>query len=342
MVALKGGAVARFVAKPDPKLPLILLYGPDRGQVQERASALAKTLSGDDPIGRVDLDGATLEDDPQRLAEEADSVPMFGGSKVVVVRMDDPKPLASTITALVTTPGAAPIVLAAGDLKPTHPVRSRIEKAETAVALPCYADAPDDLRSVLSATAQRYAVTLEPGAADAAIGLLGADHALSVAEIDKLCLASLHTGAISVALVEDMLTDSAQMGLFDVADRAFAGDRDGALRAVQKTQAEGMESSVVAQTLQRQAAVLERLRHRVDAGASPEQAVQGARPPIFYKRRPLVTRALTRWSADALRTAIQELDEELPQLRLAQALKAVRLERIVLRIAMRRPVRAPR
>ena len=48
MTAIKTTDVDRFIAKPDPGQPIVLVYGPDAGLVRERVDALVNA-SVDDP-----------------------------------------------------------------------------------------------------------------------------------------------------------------------------------------------------------------------------------------------------------------------------------------------------
>ena len=48
MTALKSAEFDRFIARPDPRQPIVLLYGPDAGLVRERVDALV-LASVDDP-----------------------------------------------------------------------------------------------------------------------------------------------------------------------------------------------------------------------------------------------------------------------------------------------------
>src|SRR3954470_24127354 len=81
MVALKGSEVESFVARPDPARALVLVFGPDAGLVSERVDAIVRASVDDpnDPFALVRLDGDTLAADPARLADEALTVPLFGG-----------------------------------------------------------------------------------------------------------------------------------------------------------------------------------------------------------------------------------------------------------------------
>ena len=87
MVALKGPDIERFVTRPDPARPVVLIFGPDAGLVRERAEALVRASVDDpaDPFQLARLDGDDLAGEPTRLVEEANTIPLFGGRRAVWV-----------------------------------------------------------------------------------------------------------------------------------------------------------------------------------------------------------------------------------------------------------------
>src|SRR6266851_498158 len=72
MVALKGSDIDAFAARPDPKRPIALVFGPDAGLVRERVDAIIKAAVDDpaDPFALARLEGDALADEPTRLVEE--------------------------------------------------------------------------------------------------------------------------------------------------------------------------------------------------------------------------------------------------------------------------------
>src|SRR5256885_10441597 len=88
MVALKGSDIDAFAARPDPKRPIALVFGPDAGLVRERVDAIIKAAVDDpaDPFALARLEGDALADDPTRLVEEAHTIPLFGGRRAVWVK----------------------------------------------------------------------------------------------------------------------------------------------------------------------------------------------------------------------------------------------------------------
>ena len=80
--------VQGFLKHPDPTARAVLLYGPDGGMVRERARHLTQLIAEDpeDPFRVAELTGATLKEDPARLADEAAALCFTGGRRVIRVR----------------------------------------------------------------------------------------------------------------------------------------------------------------------------------------------------------------------------------------------------------------
>ena len=126
MVAVRPGDVEATLSRIDPLRPVLLLFGPDTGLVRERARIfLAKAGEGStDPFGLVRIDGDDIAGDPGRLVDEAGTVALFGGRRVISVRAGS-KNIVPAVEALLAMPGLdAVVVIEAGDLKKGAPLRA--------------------------------------------------------------------------------------------------------------------------------------------------------------------------------------------------------------------------
>src|SRR3954454_22939552 len=142
MVAIKNRDADAFVARPAVAQPIVLLYGPDAGLVRERAEKIIKASVDDpnDPFALVRIEGDALASEPSRLVEEAHTVPLFGGRRAVWVKAGSRQFAAAVEAVIASPPTDCRIVIEAGDLRRTAPLRSICEKAKCAAVLPCYAD----------------------------------------------------------------------------------------------------------------------------------------------------------------------------------------------------------
>ena len=149
MAQKKAHEVDAWLKRPDPDIRMVLVYGPDRGLVSERARNFIRQtgLDASDPFSSVRLDAAEMESSPGRLTDEAMTVPMFADRRLVWVQgASNQKQLSEEVAALAGVPPAGTvIVIEAGDLKKGAALRSAVENARGAMALPCY---PDEGRSI--------------------------------------------------------------------------------------------------------------------------------------------------------------------------------------------------
>src|SRR5690606_22683371 len=147
----------------DPAKPVVLVYGPDLGLVRERAEALIKQAVDDpsDPFMLVRLDADDVSSNPARLAEEAQTIPMFGGKRAVWVRSNPRLNIAPAVEALLALPSMECLtVVEAGELRPTSPLRKACERAKQAAAIACYADSQRDLEVLVERTVRDAKLTI--------------------------------------------------------------------------------------------------------------------------------------------------------------------------------------
>ena len=144
MTLVKAHEVEGLIRRgPDPRIGIILVYGPDTGLVFDRAKRLAEAFVSDpnDPFALVKIDGDVLAQDAGRLVDEAGTVGLFGGTRTIWVRPGSRNYAPAVEAALAATLVDTRIVVEAGDLAKTAPLRTLCERSPKARALPCDPDA---------------------------------------------------------------------------------------------------------------------------------------------------------------------------------------------------------
>ena len=87
-IVANSGADA-FVKRAPREMIFFLVHGNDEGLIRERARGIVNALlDGDaDPLRLIRFDGDALAREPGSLAEEADAISMFGGSRVIWIEL---------------------------------------------------------------------------------------------------------------------------------------------------------------------------------------------------------------------------------------------------------------
>lgn len=336
MVAVKAGDAESVLSRLDPLRPVLLLFGPDAGLVRERASAfVARARKGsDDPFGLVQLDGDEIAADPGRLMDEAGSIALFGGRRVVWVRAGAKNIVPAVEALLAAPPAESVIVIEAGDLKKGAPLRAACEGSPRALAVACYADGERDLARLVDAMMNEAGLSIDRDAREELVPLLGGDRLASRGEIAKLILYASGERRVTSAHVHAIVGDASSLALDEIADNALAAAPAEALAAYAKALGEGMRPDVVLGAVGRALLSLHLLRLNVEAGTSVERVIEGARPAVHFRRKPLIEKALRSWTCARLTAALLILDDALLAARRNSALGPAIGERALIQLAI--------
>src|SRR5690606_41512281 len=142
MPAIKTQQAEQFLKTLDSRYRAVLVYGNDAGVIAERSRAAARRLAGASaPPGEVlRIEDADLEVDPDRLLVETQTVPMFGGPKVVHTRASRRVNVQVLKPLLEEGHLTASLVVEAGNLRQDDPLRLLFEKSPIAAAIACLPD----------------------------------------------------------------------------------------------------------------------------------------------------------------------------------------------------------
>ena len=334
MTAKKAHEVEAFLRRPDG-FAVYLVYGPNAGLAHERARDLARSAVPDppDPFQLIRFDGDEIAGDPLRLADEANTIGLFGGRRSLWVRAGSRNLAPALQPVLSTPPTDAVIVVEAGDLQARNPLRAVVEAARSGVALPCYADEVRDLSAVIDAVLHEFGLQVRPDAREALLGILGPDRLLTRRELEKLATYAAGQRLVTVDDVEAVMADAREAELDGVVDAVFLGLVEQLDRSLARLFAEGSDPGMTLGGALRHAITLHRARLALDQGTSFETVERSSR--IFYKRKASFQKQLQRWSALSLEQIIAALRDAQAQARRNGPIAETLVSRAFLTIAMR-------
>lgn len=316
MTQLKANEIEHYLRKPDFSKVVHLVYGPDRGLASERASKLASASSVDlnDPFAAIKLDADSLSADPDRLMNEAYTVSMFGGARLIWLRgVTNNASLVKQLEQLLDQPPENTYcIFEAGELKKGSKVRDIVERAKNACAIPCYVDGARNIASILDEELSKSKQTIGLEARQFLLSMLGADRGASRAEIDKLCLYTAGKREIEYTDIADILGDASAVNVDSITDAVLTGNIQAFDRSITKFTSSGASNFLLFSAMIRQFQALDKMRSEMDVGGkSASQAISNARPPIFFARKAAIETALNKWPGRAIRAAHERLQTSL-------------------------------
>jgi len=304
MSALKAHEVERFLAQPLRQCAIFLVYGPDAGLVAERAKTLVTKFGGKNPsaLSVTSLHMDQLAAEPDRLALEANTPSLFGGKPLIHLR-NATKSLAPALEYLLDHPPEAAIIIEAGNLTPKDRLRTIAEGSRNACTLPCFPDNDRDLSDLIRTTFDQAGITTEPGTVPVLFGLLGNDRAITRRELEKLVLFANENKYLAIEDVVALCADNSKIALDKIVDAAGCGHAANLENAVSSAFNSGTDPQQVLGAALRHFLWLRNLRARVDAGASPGDALKNTFPRPHFSRKSALEQQLRLWSDAALAKA---------------------------------------
>jgi DNA polymerase III subunit delta len=287
---------------------VVLLYGEDVGMLRDRASALVRAVAGslDDPFLVTEL----KRDEVGRLADEAATLPLTGGRRVVRLRdAGDAGDATAAVTAILKGSAPALVVLEAPGMPARSRLRSLVEAAPDAAAIACYPEEGRALEDTIRSVVNEMGASIEPDAVAWLSAQLGADRASTRQELEKLALYVGPGERVDLDAAQACVGDLAGLSLDDALFAATEGDVPMADRALELAIAEGAAPVGVLRAGLMHFQRLHRVRLAVDDGLPAAEAVKSARPPVFFRRTGAFTKALSLWSSGSLMAAMAALSE---------------------------------
>lgn len=319
---------------------LFLFYGPDTGLVSERADALVADsgVSTDDAFSYVRLDGKTLAGDPGRLMDEARSIGLFGGRRLVrVTGAGNDKGLVSAVERILADPPAESVVVVeAGDLKKGASLRSTVEKAKAGLAVPCYADETRSINALIDEEMLVAGLRISTAARHRLIDMLGGDRRASRAELRKLSLYCRAQDLVDERDVLDICGDAAALSIDDTVDAVLIGDITALEAGLQRLLSSKTPVFLALQASLRQFQRLDLMRATMEAeGKTAAQLVNAPGARIHFKRKPAIEAGLRNWKASELRKALLYLQDAVLQSRRNASLEDAIARQALLALALR-------
>ncbi|WP_088348410.1 MULTISPECIES: DNA polymerase III subunit delta [Rhodomicrobium] len=334
MVAIKAAELPGLLKSSGTKTDAYLIHGTDVGQVAEIAGSLAKQLAAlSKPPGEIiRLSEQDLAQAPGRLASEARSLAMFGGRPVLLVKPGPQLTPALFEDLLGGPPLAAFIIVEAGNLKKDAKLRQIFEKAKSAAAIVCYGADNRSLQQLIRDEVEKAGLTIAADAAQRLTQLIGADWAVSRAEIAKLTLYALGETQITLAHVEAVVGDASAHAFDAAISETLAGNAAAALAQLDALAGSGTPAQVLLNLLSGHLQKLHAVLAAVDRGDSFDAAAGRLRPSPHFRQKDEMKAQTARWRLPEVAAAIEAVHETIRQTRLKPALEHELAAALILRM----------
>jgi len=292
---------------PKPDMRLYLLHGPDESGAMELAARLGRALGPD--AERIDMDSKGLRSSPGQLADEAASMSLFGGARLIRVTGVDEHAVEAITLLLASERAGNPVVAIGPGLKASGKLVKLAIASPLAMAHACYVPDGIDAVRLVQTIAREHGLRLAGDVPQRLASACSGDRAILTREIEKLALyldtAPERPGEADGKALDAIGADLGDSEMFEAIEAVIDG-RVAEIGAELARMGDGMAIPLL-RNLSRRLLTLAELRGEIEAGGSVDEVIEKHR--IFFREKAATARALRRWTSAQLARAIDRVRE---------------------------------
>lgn len=308
-VKANRGQIERALDAPPADVRFFLLYGPDEAGSLALAKRLERAMGPQ--AERIDLDGATLREDPARLSDEAAAFSMFGDRRWIRVNGMGEESVPALTALLEAEAAGNPVIAVAGALKPASKLLKLALDHKAAQAFISYQPDAREAEQIAVAIARDGGLRLSPDLARRIVGISGGDRALMAGEIEKLVLyldaAPEQPREATAEALDALSAENPETDAVPLVNAVLGGDLKAMHRELGRLAEVGTAMASVIRPLLTRAMLIAGIRADFDRDGRLEAAVEAAGKAVFWKEKGLVSRQVRLWDAAGIARVIHRL-----------------------------------
>lgn len=297
--------------RPNPGTRFYLFSGADNAASRLFAQRLLAALQAE----KISVGGAQLKSDPAWLADEAASLPMFGGARLLWIEPagEEIVPAVEALLSLERVEAPA-VAITNGALKNTSGLLKLAEASKTALHVASDLQSPREQAASVVELARKEGLGVAHDLAERIAEEAAGDLILAQLELQKFALylgaSADQPATLDEEVVDALGIDQSEAEYGRAGDLALAGDLPWLASELSLLDAAAMDAIPVVRALQRRLLMLAPLRARIEQGQNAAAVTQS----VWKRDKAIVSRILPCWTAARLSDAferVQNLEREL-------------------------------
>ena len=334
MAIYKPTDIQRLTQNDNNSVSAILLFGPNEAKIRSSAKQITINIVGslDDPFSIDSLEEKQIKDMPGILRDQAMSMSFTGDRKIISIKDPGPATIKQLPDYLSVKETKNILLIEAGNLTKTAALRKIFEKAKNAACIPFYDDSPAELIGFINEQCAKFEKSIDQSTARALVESVGNHRGLIEQEIEKLINYCQQETQITIDDIELLSGDPLADSIENLCDTAILGQSADALNQVEQLILTGTQAAQILNVISMHLMRLLSMKSQQDDGQPIDNLIRYARPPIFFKRQPLVKRQLATWHSKSLKSGIKTVFQAIAQTRNNPELSFTICERTILNL----------
>ena len=261
----------------------ILLYGPNEGLVRDNFLKI-KAIFNQNNAEEVSFSGKLINDQPEILVDEIQTVSMFNKQKIIIIEQPIDKNIDLFEDAFVALPEETLIIVIAHNLTKNSKLRKFFESSDKYFSCANYEDDFKSKAQQIQNLEKSIKKTLNTDIKNYINQNLSTDRMISKNEIDKIIL--LYSENVQIPKLEHIkliFNDNADLGLNKISQLTFSGQPNKVSVNLNKIFAEGINPVAIIRVMLNYAQRIQATQIALKKNNDFEHAIKYLKPPVFWR-----------------------------------------------------------
>jgi DNA polymerase-3 subunit delta len=298
----KEAQIKQYINKADKNIRCFLIYGPNRGLVDEWTNKIAKSKISDlnDAFRVANIANSSLSQTPNLLEDEYNAISLMGGDRVIIINEADNN-ITKKIKTLLENPNPdCLIIINSYSMNKSSSMVKLADKENNIASVACYEDRAEDIYNFAKSTFAEHGFMIKADALQLLCSHLSNDRKASANEIEKLIIYMDKNKNISVEDIKAVIGDNAAINNDDLSYFCASGNIANAIKTLDKLILEGTEPVAIIRILYYHFYKLISANSHLQEGKSLDEAINKLVPRIIFYRKSSFKNQLAFWPKDKL------------------------------------------
>lgn len=290
--------IATSLTKGD--ISAALFYGPDHGLIEYSIAEISKLVG----LSRQNL--SFNDTNSSEINSALNNKSLFAEKELITVKNMPSNPDAKT-KELFGSQHHNMLIVAAGELTPSSPIRKLFEKEQNLAAIPCYNDDETSIEQIIRQKLAEENKRIDPDAIRYLKSQLHGDRFIIINELEKLFCYSMGKNEITLEDVESVISNPSSAAPDRLCLYFMLGSSKNFFKELDQAIANNISSIWVIRAIIRYYINAYSALSNIKEGMDAEKAISGVPNQIFFKYKPAFKKAIGTLDIDKIILALENL-----------------------------------
>jgi len=292
------------------KCNFFLMYGENIGLKKDIKDIIPNLIKKeDDKIEFLSIYENEILSDPESFYNFIYSGSLFGNTKIITIYETSEKILGEIKDIYNKYPENIFLLFFAGVLEKKSKLRTFFELEKNTVCIPCYLDSEKDLEIIARSEFKKNKMSISREAMNLLIEKANSDRDNLRNEIEKIKSYSLNKKSLELDVIKSLINFSGEHKSDVLVNECLCGNISQFKKIISELYTQTVNQIFLLRILNNKVQRLLKIKEQENKSNNIDNLISIARPPIFWKDKPIVKKQLSIWSLDELKKMVNGIND---------------------------------